>query len=69
MMVYDDLQDGRSLRADDDLLVRVNETDDHVRVIRVRGPQKEQTVLKTFTGPAAMAQARQLQQALMIRSR
>lgn len=66
MMVYDDLQDGRSIRADDDLIVRPS--GDAVEVIRVRGPQHEQTVLRTFTGPAANAEARQYQRTMMIRA-
>lgn len=66
-MVYDDLQDGRSIRSDDDLIVR--DLDDTTEVIRVRGPQHEQTVLRTFTGPTARAQARQYQRQLMVRAR
>lgn len=66
MMVFDDLRDGRSIRADDDLIV-VN-LDSGVQVVRVRGPQKDQQVLRTFTGPTAKAEARQYQKQMMIRA-
>lgn len=67
MMVYDDKRAGRSIRADDDLLVLPADGD--WEVVRSRGPQGDQTVLRTFTGPHAEAAARQYQQQLMVRSR
>lgn len=64
MMVYADDKAGRSVRGDDDL--EVHPTADRWEVLRIRGPQHEQTVLHTFD---TETEARTYQRQLMVRSR
>ena len=63
-MVFDDQEQGRSVRGDDDL--EVHTAGDRWEVVRVRGPQREQTALRSFDSEAA---ARTYQSQLMVRSR